>query len=293
MTLRHFEIFKKVAETGNFRRAAEKMYITQSAVSHAIHELEEQTGTLLFDRLSKGVKITKTGTLLLEEINPILSACRSLESRIQNLEKQAPVHIVSSITIATFFLPGLLQQLTKENPNITARVEVVCAAAALEILRAGKADLAFLEGVRPQGPFLCTTFASHQLKVVCSPDYPLSKTELSIEEFCSERLLLREQGSAIRDILDSTLYLTGHTAFPTWCSVNSSALIAAAKAGLGIAVVPDALVRDEFIQKTLIPLSVPGLSLENKMHVVWHKDKYINASLNTIISMIKRNSPSL
>lgn len=293
MTLRHFEIFKMVAETGNFRRAAEKLYITQSAVSHAIRELEEQTGTLLFDRFPKGVQMTKSGLLLLEEIQPILAACKTLESRIRNLEGQAPIFIVSSITIATFFLPKLLKQLYKNNPDISAYVEVVSAAAALEILRAGKADVALIEGTRPHAPFLSTPFASHQLKIVCSPDYPISKTTLSMEEFCSERLLLREHGSAVRDILDSALYLTGHTAFPSWCSVNSSALLAAAKAGLGIAVLPETLVREELLQKKLISLSIPGLSLENKMHVVLHKDKYISTPLQTFLSMIEAETKAM
>ena len=57
MTLRHFRIFKAVAETGSFTKAAESLYITQSAVSHAIRELEERAGTALFDRLSKSISI--------------------------------------------------------------------------------------------------------------------------------------------------------------------------------------------------------------------------------------------
>ena len=61
MTLRHLEILKAVAETGNFTKAAETLYITQSAVSHAVKELEEEAGTLLFERLKKCVRITESG----------------------------------------------------------------------------------------------------------------------------------------------------------------------------------------------------------------------------------------
>ena len=71
MTLRHLEIFKAVSETKSFTRAAARLYITQSAVSHAIRELEEQAGTPLFDRLSKSVYLTRSGELLMQEIIPI------------------------------------------------------------------------------------------------------------------------------------------------------------------------------------------------------------------------------
>ena len=80
MTLRHLYIFKTVCETKNFTKAAQKLYITQSAVSHAIRELEEYAQTALFDRLSKRVQLTRSGELLLEEILTVLAACESLFS---------------------------------------------------------------------------------------------------------------------------------------------------------------------------------------------------------------------
>lgn len=286
MTLRHFEIFRAVAEIGNFTKAAEKLYITQSAVSHAIRELEERSGTALFDRLSKSVKLTKSGQLLLEEINPILASFEALESHITSLEKQAPIHIVSSITIAAFWLPKILQNFYKEWPDISVHVEVVSAATAIEILRLGKADLALIEGASPQGPFICTPFASYPLKIVCAPNYSMDNQELSIEKFCSEKLLLREKGSAIRDTLDSILYLSGHTVYPIWTSVNSLALIEAAKAGLGITVLPDVLVKDALFHKELITLSIDNLSLKNELIAVWHRDKYLTAPLKTLLSFI-------
>ena len=66
MNLRHLEILEAVAQTGTFTGAAQKLYLTQSAVSHAVAELERQAGTALFDRLPRGVRLTPGGALLLE-----------------------------------------------------------------------------------------------------------------------------------------------------------------------------------------------------------------------------------
>lgn len=286
LSLRHFMILKTVAETENFTKAAEKLYITQSAVSHTIRELEEYTGTVLFDRLSKQVQITAAGKLLLTEVSPILAACESLDKRIRQLESQAPVHIVSSITIAAFWLPRILTDLQQKMPGLPVYVNVVRAAEAIHTLACGNADIAFIEGANPQGPFLCTHFSDYTLKIVCSPTYPLSGTTLSIREFCAEKLLLREQGSAIRDTLESNLYLQGCTVHPTWVSVNSTALLEAAKAGLGITVLPEVLVNEELSKNTLISLEVDGLSLTNNLIAVRHKDKHMTPALKHLLSCI-------
>lgn len=90
MTIRHMEILKAISETGSFTKAARLLYITQSAVSHAVQELETEAGTLLFDRLSKTIRLTEAGNLLLQEILPILDSCKAVESKIKQLDRRAP-----------------------------------------------------------------------------------------------------------------------------------------------------------------------------------------------------------
>lgn len=271
LSLRHYLIFKTTAETGSFTAAAKKLYITQSAVSHAIHEIEAYTKMTVFDRTARQIRLTYSGSMLLKEILPILSACESLEKRMRTPEFQPPLQIVSSITIAAFWLPGILKKFKERRPEAAVHVKVVPAAEAIETLLRGDADAAFVEGARPQGPFSCRSFASYRLLILCSPDYPASP-RLSADQFCSEKLLLRETGSAIRDTLDSRLYLLGRTAQPIWTSVNSTALIQAAEAGLGITVLPDVLVKRELRENRLRVLRVEDLNLENELLAVTRKN---------------------
>lgn len=284
MTLRHYQIFKTVAETNNFTKAAQKLYMSQSGVSHAIHEMEQRAGTILFDRLSKQVCLTKSGVLLLEEIIPILSSCEALEAHMTSLEKKAPIHIVSSITIASYWLPEILRKFEKEWENTPVEVEVVSAANAAARLHAGSADLALIEGIPPLGAYYCRTFSSYQLAVVCSGEYSKDKHTISIPQLCSERLLLREKGSAIRDTVDSTVYLSGYKVYPIWTSVNSMALIQAAIAGLGITILPEILVQEEIKKGTLVSLKVEDLELQNELTAVWHKNKYMTESFLSLLS---------
>ncbi len=289
MTLRHYRILREIARTGNFTKAAEQLYLTQSAVSHAVREMEDKAGTALFDRLPKGVRLTPCGLRLLEEATPILTACEALDARMETLEDETPLHLVSSITIASFWLPRLLRRFAAVRPQTPVEVEVVSAGDAVELLRAGGADLALVEGVPPQGPFLCTPFASYRLVVVAAPFYRPGP-DLSIQELCGEKLLLRQKGSAIRDTFDSALLLSGLTPRPVWTSINSTALIEAAKAGLGITILPDLLVRGSIEDGSLAELHVRGLSLHNDLNAIRHRGKYETAPLSDLLGVIGRGA---
>ena len=133
-------------------QTAEKRHCS-TAVSHAIAELEQQAGTALFDRLPRGVCLTSCGTMLLKEARSILASCRSLDQRISHLEECTPVNIVSSITIASFHLPQILNRLKAVLPELQVNVRVASANSAMGILQNGEADIAFWEGVEPQGAF--------------------------------------------------------------------------------------------------------------------------------------------
>lgn len=290
MVIRYLEILEAIAETGTFTSAARQLYITQSAVSHAVAELEKQAGTALFERLPKGAVLTPCGVSLLEESRSILTACRNLDRRISHLEENTPVNIVSSITIASFLLPEILHELNVSYPEIHLSVRVASANAAIDILQRGNADLAFWEGVAPKGNFHTILLGSYKLCAACAPHFHLSAETISPDRLCRYPLLLREQGSAIRDTLDSTLALAGLKAEPVWESVNSFALIKAAEAGLGITILPETLLSDSLLLKKLRLIHLDHINMENQMLALFHKDKYITKPFRILIDQLKSKS---
>lgn len=291
MNLRYLEVLEAVAQEGSFTGAAQKLYLTQSAVSHAIAELERQTGSALFDRLPRGVRPTPCGILLLEEAKAILCSCRDLDERMDRLAEAAPVKVVSSITIASFWLPQILRRLLVQKPGLRVQVRVVSAAAAIDVLRKGGAELALVEGAEPEGPFFSSTFGSYRLLAACAPEFPRPERALTAQELCALPLLLREPGSAIRDKLDSTLYLAGQTAQPIWESVNSTALLVAARAGLGITVLPELLLEEPVARGRLQIVRLDGMDMENAVLAVHHKKKAISRSFQAVWEAIHDQGP--
>ena len=290
MVIRYLEILEAIAETGTFTSAAKKLYITQSAVSHAVAELEKQAGTALFERLPKGVTLTRCGVSLLKESRSILTACRNLDRRINHLEENTPVNIVSSITIASFLLPEILSDLKTSFPQIQLSVRVASANAAIDILQRGNADIAFWEGVAPKGNFHTILLGSYKLCAACSPDFNLSAPTITPDQLCQYPLLLREQGSAIRDTLDNTLALANLKAEPVWESVNSLALIKAAEAGLGITILPEKLLSDSLLLKKVRLIYLDKMEMENQMVALFHKDKYITKPFQMLIDHLKNKN---
>lgn len=288
LSLRHYQIFAEAAGSGSFTKAAQRLYLTQSAVSHTIRDLEEAFGAPLFERSSRKVTLTAGGRLLLEEVTPLLASFADLESRIGRLGKQAPLQLVSSITIAAFWLPAFLTGYREALPEVPVKVQVVPAAEAVRILREGGADLAFVEGVQPQGPFQCFHFAAYRMKAVCASFHKAAGKHLSAAAFCQEELLLRESGSAIRDTVESCFFLRGYSLRPSWESVNSMALLEAAKAGLGITILPEMLVQSALEEGTLAEVYVEDLCFQNDMIVVYRQEKLLSPAVQKMVELLQQ-----
>ena len=153
MNYKQCVIFREIAKTNNFTKAATNLFLTQSAVSHAIKDLEEEAGTQLFERLHRSVKLTPAGELLLREIQPIIEEFESVEARLPDLEKQPPLKIASCITYAQTELPQLLRRFSVNHPEAHFNVQVFPASESIARLETGEVDLAFIEGKVSKLPF--------------------------------------------------------------------------------------------------------------------------------------------
>ncbi|MDT2659334.1 LysR family transcriptional regulator [Enterococcus hulanensis] len=272
MNFKQCIIFREIARTKNFTKAANNMYLTQSAVSHAVKDLEEEAGTQLFERLHRSVKLTPAGELFLREIQPIIEEFESVEAHLPNLEKRPPIKIASCITYAQTELPQLLRRFTGKYPEASFNVQVFPASDSIARLERGEVDVAFIEGHVLQPAFEAKKIADYRLCVVAAAD--AAEEELSFEELMQRPLLLRERGSAVREAFESIVVLQGFKLFPTWESIDSQALISAIKAGFGLSVLPYRLVKEELTQGRLKEIKIADWQLTNDISVLVRKSRY-------------------
>lgn len=272
MNYKQCVIFREIAKTNNFTKAATNLFLTQSAVSHAIKDLEEEAGTQLFERLHRSVKLTPAGELLLREIQPIIEEFESVEARLPDLEKQPPLKIASCITYAQTELPQLLRRFSVNHPEAHFNVQVFPASESIARLETGEVDLAFIEGKVQQVSFQAKKIADYRLCVVAAPDF--AEKQLSLPELLQRPLLLRERGSAVREAFESFVVLQGFKPFPIWESVDSQALVSAVKAGFGLSVLPYRLVKEEILLGKLTEVKITDWQLTNDITALVRKSRY-------------------
>ena len=287
MTIRHMRIFLEVCRTMNVTRAAENLYMTQPAVSHVIAELEKEAGCPLFDRISRRIYLTEAGRIFLEKARQILELHEELSAGFPALTGQAPLRIGSGITIANFHLPTILRRCRRLDGFPSVRVTVDQAGRIEEALLNSELDVALIEGVVRHPHLIRQPFSSYDMAAFCAPSHPLAtRSPLSLDDLLTAELLLREPGSAIRDAFDSALLLRDRCAEPAWTSVNSPALAAAAREGLGVAVLPACLTEADVAAGRLVRLEVEGLTLRNQNQLVVHRDKTITPPLRLFMEAV-------
>lgn len=291
MKIRHLRIFKMVCEEGSITKAAEKLFVSQPAVSHAISELESHLDICLFDRISRKIYLNETGKLFLVKATTLLSLYDNLEKDVKELEEDATIKIGSSITIANFILPKAIVDFETIYKNTPIKVIIGNAKNIEKMLYNNEIDLGLIEGAIYNEELIKIPISSYKLAIICSPKHKFAiEKSIDINKLIEERLLLREKGSAIRDVFDSALLLHNLRVNPEWTSINSQSLIYAVKQNIGISVLPKILIEEEIIRGEICEIKVNDFELVNVNHIVYHKDKFQTKSFKTLIEITKNKA---
>ena len=293
MTIRHLAIYRTVCEEMSITKAAERLYMTQPAVSHVIAQMEREAKTPLFDRRAQKIYINERGKALLEKAVRLLALYDEIDRELPGLEKKAVLRIGSSITIAAFWLPSFVSEFECSNPETPLEVNVDSAFHTVSRLERGEIDIALVEGAFYLEQFEKIPFSSYRIIPLCAPKYlkavrKQEKQPMTMEMLSSLRLLLREKGSAVRDVLEGAFLQKELEVKPYWTSVNSQALLKAAKAGLGIALLPDILAERELLEGSLVSPEIEGLKLTNHNYIAWHKSNYLTSTMKAFIEIVSR-----
>ena len=291
MKLRHLRIFKIVCEEETITKASEKLFMTQPAVSNAISELEDYLGICLFDRISRRLYLNETGKLFLDKTIKLLDLYDDLEKNTKELEMNATIKIGSSITIANFLLPKVIEKFETVHKNTPTKIIIDNAREVEEKLINNEIDLALLEGVIYNEQLIKIPFSSYRLIAICSPKHKFaSQKSVTVTDLIKEKLLLREEGSAIRDTFDSALLLHNISVKPKWTSVNSQALIRAVEQNLGVSILPEILVEDEISKGKILEVCICDLELSNVNQIAFHKDKVQTKTFESLVEIIKNEA---
>lgn len=287
MTVRHMKIFKTVCECGcSITKAAEKLNMTQPAVSLAVSELENYYGIKLFDRISRRLYLSEAGKMFLEYANTITLTFDDMEKRVRSWEKTGVVRVGASISIGAMLMPEYVKKFAAENPDTKVTVKINRSEELEALLFENKLDFALIEGIVHDQNLVYEDFMEDRLALVAAKGFP--KDTIKKEEIYTYDFLLREKGSGTREIFESTLTsVSCPLPEPAWESMSTAALINAAEAGLGVAVVPYRMAVERLKSGSIREIHIENIKFTRKYKLVYHKNKKLSTTDRKFIEICR------
>ena len=243
-----YRVFKEVAETGNISLAAKNLYISQSAVSQSIKQLETALQARLFSRSPRGVTLTSEGQMLYEYVRSALSLLSTGEDKLSQAQQLllGTLVIGASDTVTSQFLVPYLDDFHRLHPGIRLKIVSGRSAKVLSMLKSGAVDIAFASSPADSAVESWPCFATHSAFVAGSGydcDFDHVYTRREIADF---PLILLERKASSRVFLEQEFLKHGVTLSPEIELSSRSLLVSLAHIGLGVAGVTL-----EFVQKAL------------------------------------------
>ncbi|WDF36819.1 LysR family transcriptional regulator [Streptomyces sp. T12] len=264
------ELLLAVARLGSLGGAARELGITQPAASSRIRSMERQLGVALVDRSPRGSRLTDAGALVTDWARRIVEAADAFDVGAQALRdrRDSRLRVAASMTIAEYLLPGWLLALRAQRPDTAVSLLAGNSAAVAERLLADEADLGFVEGLTAPTGLDSVVIAHDNLIVVTAPGHAWSRRRRPLEasELAVTPLILREEGSGTRQVLDAAL---GGLARPLIELSSTTAVKAAAVSGAGPAVLSELAVGEELAMRRLVSVPVADVSLARDLRAVW------------------------
>lgn len=295
MTLRDLQIFQAVAESGKMSVAAARLDIAQPTVSHVIANIEADYGIQLFERLSKRLYITSDGRQLLNYAKNILSMFNEMEAGMGFGSRPQPLRIGATITIGSSILAEIINQYEHSHPSCKTSVYVDNTSTIEHKLLHDQLDVALVEGVVTSNELVTKPVFKDALVLVCDRNHPFaSRRTVQAQDLASQPFILRERGSGTRARFEQYLKKYGITVEEKWICHSSDAILHAVANGQGMTVISYRLAERQLLSGELHLLELRDADFSRTFNLVYHKDKYITASLEYLIDqlmMSRHDSP--
>lgn len=275
-----------VAECGKMRAAAEKLYISQPAVSQAVQELEEHYHVKLFERLSQKLSITEMGKLLLTYARQTVELFENTELVMKNAGEVSRIRLGASITVGTSLLNDYLDQYETLYGKLDTKVVINNTQTIESLLRSCKLDLGIVEGVVVDKDMKQIPVCEDELVLVAGKAHRLfHQEEITLEDIKNETLISREEASVNRNQFEQLLLEKNISIQKSWSCTNSEAIKRAVEHGRGLAILSKMIIKKEVEAGSLKILQLEDFHVRRQIHLIYHKDKFMSKPLKQFIEV--------
>jgi LysR family transcriptional regulator for metE and metH len=252
-----------VAREGGLTKAANRLHVTQSALSHQLRDIEDKLGVPLFLRLNKKMLLTQAGERLLSSAPIVLEELKRTEEDISQIamNREGLLRISTECYTCYHWLPPVLKPFTRDFPRVEVRIIAEATRRPIEALLDGRLDLAITSAPARNQKLLFKPLFKDEMVVIVNPHHPLAaRPFVSARDFATEHLLVYALPKEELTIYQKILVPAGVAPKQLSRVELTEAIIEMVKAGLGIGVMARWAVRPHLEAGTLraVPLTARG-----------------------------------
>ncbi|MEH7390307.1 LysR family transcriptional regulator [Bacillus sp. JJ1474] len=289
MEIKQLITFKIAAENLNFTQTAKILNFAQSSVTAQIKALEDEIGKPLFERLGKRLILTDAGYQFKTYAEKMIRLSEEAITAANGEEELSGILTIGAQeSQCTYRLPPILKEFKAAFPKVKL---VFKPAHSDEIARKhlmeGLLDVAFIMDKRkPEGSLRVEQLIKEELKLVITPNQP--KSAFSIDDLKHETLLLTEAGCSYRNMFEESLNSLGIYPLDKIEFASIEAIKQCVIAGLGVALLPEMVVKKELEEGRLKELPWNASSSPLYTQIAWHKDKWMTPPLDEFINLTRK-----
>jgi DNA-binding transcriptional LysR family regulator len=289
-TLRQLEVFSAIARAESVSRAAEALFMSQSAVSGALADLERQFDVRLFERVGKRLVLSELGRALWPEAEAVCEQARALEHHLSR-QTSGELRVGATLTIGNYLCPPLMTRFLRDQANARVSLHIANTAEIAQQVKSFEIDVGLVEGELSDPDLDVKRWRGDELVVFCSPRHPLAKRKsLGDAELTEASWIIRERGSGTRQAFDHAL----HGLLPDLKIVlelsQTEAIKGAVTAGLGLGCLSRLALTEELKRRTLVACSVPRRDFQRAFFFVLHKRKYRSQALEGWLQLCRASA---
>lgn len=280
-------IFYTVASLESVSKASLKLHISQPAVSQNIKTLEQEIGFSLFFRTNKGVKLTNEGTEIFNYCKAIFKQVDLLNQTLQDLStlEAGILNIGASDTVCKYYLIDILKKFEENYPKIRYRVTNCTTNESLVLLKQHSVDVAFIHAPIHKENFTYHNCLKLEDVFVCSYEFDDSKIK-HISDLLNYRILLLEESSHSRKVLDNNLLKYNIKLKPKFELASLDLLIEFCKKNMGIICVSKQYIEKELKNKELKIINIEE-KLDDRFITLAYDNEYLSNAAKKLINYIK------
>ena len=290
ISLKQMHYALAVARTGHFGRAAEACAVSQPALSQQIMTLESLCGTLLFDRLRSGVRLTPFGREFVGLANEVVKRAQALDTFVlgQSGQPHRPIRFGLIPTVAPYLLPEIFPALTRDLPDIEFTVSENRTDALIAGLIEGSIDVALIGTAPPDdGPKLVCRPLFEDAFVLATSSKEDSPNPVSLTNLAPERILLLDEGHCFRDQTIAACRLDSDPSARTFAATSLSTIVEFVANGQGVTLLPQIALRKEATDPRIAIHQLMSPGAGRLLSLVWREATPFGATFERIAEVIR------